>query len=727
MKFSQCKAVKLFGLILLEIIFVVCLLNNVLARQVILMPGISKIRVFSYKNLLYKPDYIVVKGKTFRLLTKKNIRFAETTLLYYTGLITMNNTEKLISDVEHIKNMHDALYNMADPIEALAYLIKKYLIKEDDLSVKILSKAISESLISAASLMIQGKSKSADKAFKLALEGLGAENKVAAHAIIEVIKNHPILKYLLTKTIDIAVDMGITKLKGEAFNIAIEGIMSGGMTLLEGINNFINVIDTSWAISETVDTEKRIYIQSLVLDFIKDYVLKYKMNIEQMTKDTTISFYRKFSYLKGYTFSINNNGGKYYDLGHPRNFYQLFLWYLINKGKIPISDVKTEIYYGSSINNDEYYYLLAAREALDIIEHYGDGGNFKVILDIDDITGKVKPRFKILRLYWMPSKDIIDNVRILEEIPNEKASGIVTPNMVRLGYFEYYDPFVPYSKYDYGNIVIPRYPDSLIKDHVSFYFDHKEIITKNGINYLLLYNAGITINYNGFNPRYKVYKKQSIRFGNIAIPLYGDTEAFVNAIKNPELKKAIVSALNVRLLPGRTLYTSDNWHWWYIKPRDVWDYKQAVYMPDVITNWFREYVTNPELPKFLEYFYDYGLLDQGTIKRILENYKNEWILTRGDIANILVTILSKKIKGINAAMSLLNSKYIAEKVKSLLNLDSSWNTQGLLLATMHIMKGEPLQNGKYGMRPDRPITKREFLILLYRTKNVLQRLQEDKK
>lgn len=346
------------------------------------------------------------------------------------------------------------------------------------------------------------------------------------------------LNYFFDKILSIAVDYWWEKaLSKGGEELVAKKLYSGFMGALtfyaEVANGVINTINTLWAIDSTNDAITKKEIDVYISDFIKDYVYKYNMNIDKMAQDAKlVSCLTDNEQCKKIPEGYRSN----FDL-LPTDFFQVFAAYA----------VKNNLLKNVNLNypNNMYYMFEAAHKALWLIENFGDGGNNKVVFNIDeDGNVYISPKsYTLKQLYWMPTKEI--NQEIYKCMPPWFQNSLKINSLVEGACnIRKYNPF-----YDrkYSERLIPelfnRYNDS---KNISIVFKKTDIDKKSIKNIYntdyFKYNVTKVINYNGYlNNSGQVYKKIANTF-TVVLPKVDFTNNNDNITKmlDKYIKKGII-------------------------------------------------------------------------------------------------------------------------------------------------------------------------------------------
>ena len=643
------------------------------------------------------PSFNMMKGYKGNIILENMENEIGNNLLRATFLIV--STEKDMKDLEtSIQKYKNRLSyinysNYVDPI----YDISKLIVYLSGIGVKDEKNTV-DKLKSVLSAIIGTKLEQIANAIELAKSKNLTMNMIAWKILIQPYINNmikeilnksdtilgvkmeksPIATYLLSKAGDIitttlstVIDKSWnTSVKGELINIVKGGFLKGVMSyiavvpaLVEGLANSAKLVNSILNINDSQNTIKNILFKSLLLSFIRDYVQKYNMNIYKMAEDSIIN--------KNYIpFGLFKESAK------PDDFFEVFLYYLlshnekgkvssyddsyIGKSKVDIespwysnlvyniltlgkdSDVKIKIY---NIE-DEKTLLLLAREALDLIEMSGDGGNLKVLLDVDDknkklyINGK---SFCINRYYWMPSRKYIENYFINDSVT----------------WFYYFS-----DKYEYS-LTPPTPFDNTVKTIISTYIANNtfktEVCSRKHINidvtlnkvdnkWFYIKNIKKTINYNGFivdayhNNDALFYSKANYQINrNLLIPNYN----YINNIfTKTKVANLIIRLIKNNIIPKNILYDGTLKKYLLEKPLLATDVVKFFKLYDNKNYLFR-------LPH-----------NHFTIKYF--NNKSKFI-TRKELFNALV-------------------KYYNLKINYNQKLKNDWTYEGATLAQYHLIK-----------------------------------------
>ena len=328
------------------------------------------------------------------------------------------------------------------------------------------------------------------------------------------------LKYIFTKAVGVAADYLVEK----SFSIASEktaqeavakklyGGFMGGLTFwAEVANGTGNILSTVNALFKTNNAIKNFEIKDYSYKFLKDYIYKYNMNIDKMANDCDLSLANNKYKLDR---SINHV--------HPHNFFQLFVIYAINHYK----DINNINLYSPK---NMYQMWLEAHNTLRMIQSLGDGGNLKIYLNMNDITGALKVNNKSYNLnamYWMLPLDMknkvrnyysnIGNISVVENPNMDYRTAFYTLLYAANKHFHNYNPFI--YKYDYEQNWGYLFNNHRITSHEYINVNLSKMVhLKNGlvqnkfINIIYKFGVNKIINYNGFLTKndYQIYKENT--------------------------------------------------------------------------------------------------------------------------------------------------------------------------------------------------------------------------
>ena len=516
-----------FKQIILIIIAVMCIFNSLSAKVVEIWPGINEIRRYKilthlsdYSNML---NYIVIpkngKKELFPLPTELTYRLVKENLVIIANNLAVKDTKFYVDNMnlineyyEKIDKTLDSIKNNTDPFYLLATAFTMLV------NINTGTKQSDENVDKIATII-----KSQISVYIEALLSGGDPKELIRNAIYKplcdiVVKfynvdpnKHPIINFLISKFADITGDglyEAVKFLKGEKLTeipieiskkITLEGIWEAlgvWQNYIEGIVNIgkmYNILSTIDKLSNNTD---EMIIHNYVSQFIKDYVEKYNMNINLMANDSAYCFDWAFN-------------GSCIIYSKPHNFFQLFILYGLSHG------------YLKGINLNSYLIedlWLLAHQTLYLIENFGDGGNNKIILDVDD-NGKIKinnESYILNQLYWMLPLSIKD-----------KVFGYMIPYNVKHNIFIADNDLKNYNPYYVNDSDINNNRYINTKKHISVTFKYYETVNLNlQGKYIYIDNLEKTINYNGIleengiSISNQVYNKIITKFNKLYIPLY---------------------------------------------------------------------------------------------------------------------------------------------------------------------------------------------------------------
>ena len=505
------------------------------ARVVEIWPGIDKLGRYKILNHISdysnKLNYVVIikdgKKELFPIptdltysLVKKNLvsiasNFAGQDTKFYVDNINLINKyyEEVDRTLNNIKNYTDPFYLLATAFTMIVNM-NTGTKKSDETVDKIATIIKSHVSLYIEAILSGGNPK---EIIRNALYKPLCDIVVKYYNINP--EEHPILNFLISKFADITGDVlyeiiKSKKLIGETnigvaifTKVSVEGVWNAlgvWLNYIEAMVNagkIYNIISTIHQLSNNTD---ELIIHNYVREFIKDYVEKYNMNINLMANDSI------------YCFEAAYNGQCILPKDiKPHNFFQLFVMYGIKNG------------YLKNINLDSYLIKdlwLLAHQALFLIENFGNGGNNKIILDIDN-NGNVKIdnlSYSLYQLYWMlplsMKNEVFDNMIAYDVGNNVFIAEAASKRMF------YYNPFY------FRNLlagIFNSYEIISSKQHINVTYTLKTIENKNLQGKFVKINGlKKVINYNGFladkgSPEnYQVYEKQIQKFDTIYIPLY---------------------------------------------------------------------------------------------------------------------------------------------------------------------------------------------------------------
>jgi hypothetical protein len=506
--------------VLFLVIWVLVFKSGLQAKIVEVWPAYNYTKKFkNNKNVaLYTKNFnfIVKDGYVYpvdSLLTRNYYKYRP----YFASAISLDSTSfmKALKDINETRSNWQ---NIVDPINILkSFLPGK---KNSYITNSYIDDAVNNFFMGVANVIVnrikEGKF-TKSQLTKAVIEYVFKDEylkSLHSNLFTFLLKNDGI-KYIISKTIGIGVDYiweagvneGSIKILG---NKLYSGFMGGLTFYMEIINGSVNILSTIWAIDKIEDLTYKKLIDIYVNDFLRDYAAKYNTNIIKMARDSEVKFY-----------------GKTYV---PNNFYQLFVLYTAKQKHLTYDDLM-------KLNGRFMYYMwLGAHNALKLIEQFGDGGNLKIYLDVNDETNTIKihPKSYFLKsFYWMLPISLKNDVKFVME------DKITLDGILNIAYtnFKIYNPFGEISNILYSN------------NHVNIigFANLKNVNIENKFeNKAFELNLTKVINYNGFikYKRGQIYKKIQINYSHIFIPKFNINKS--NKLLYKYLTMGIISpSLNI--------------------------------------------------------------------------------------------------------------------------------------------------------------------------------------
>lgn len=470
-------------------------------RVVEVWPGYNYYKKF--KNNENAPIYV----KNFNFVVKDGYAYPIDSLLTrnhfkyrpYFASAALLNSKTFMMAIEDISETRDSLQNVVDPISFLRSFFPKQLDTGEVVTNTMIEDAINNFFMSVAAIIVKkSEGVSAKTALTTAvIEYVLKEEFLKSHINIpSAFINNEGIKYLISKSTSIAIDYlweaGLTKAAPKIIAKELFSGFMGAVTFyMEVINGSINIISTVWAINSIDETTRQEEIKLYINEFLRDYTNKYNMDIYRMASDSNLTIY-----------------GKEYI---PHNFFQLFVLYTAKNRNLSYNDLM-------SLNGKFMYYMwLGAHTALSFIEKYGDGGNLKIYLDVDDTTGNIKilPKsYALNSLYWMLPLELETDVNMNMMNQNTLEGKLYLAN----NNFSGYNPFKKVTNDMLFNALL------MSDEHISINGtgNLKSVnIQSKFENEAFQLNLSKVINYNGFiEPSFRIYKKILINYPDIFIPKY---------------------------------------------------------------------------------------------------------------------------------------------------------------------------------------------------------------
>ncbi|QCT95095.1 hypothetical protein FE773_07800 [Caminibacter mediatlanticus TB-2] len=383
---------KFFKVILLFFL-IINLLN---ARIVEIYPSLNTIgrwkiyhNISNYSNVL---NYVIVSQKNKKELypvptnlTKKFIGFLLylRTVKYVNQQLNYNNEE--LDDLNLTYNEIDnTLNNIDDPYKAvILFLLLPFDKNPDGKIVSTLAKQLEE-------YIILGEEKSSNCEKIMALIDANIKAPIIDIITDDYFKQHPFQKVIFDIIWDQVIKEGVNKIvcKHEETKVSVGRYLLDRITInLKAITAILKGINLMNSVAKSENIENKQQILFYLQNFIKDYIFKYNMNIKLMANDCDLSSEKAGNY------RINNPTL----LHKPFTFFQVFIIYGITHN------------YLNNINlmdgRNMYYLWIVAHTALDLINRFGDGGNYKIYINVNDknpINSSINSKtFFTNSLYWM--------------------------------------------------------------------------------------------------------------------------------------------------------------------------------------------------------------------------------------------------------------------------------------------------------------------------------------
>ena len=271
---------------------------------------------------------------------------------------------------------------------------------------------------------------------------------------------------------------------------------------------------------------------SYVYKFIRDYAIKYNMNINSMKYSYKPKNEKEKLHVKHIRDYLSNN------------FYGLFYYYIYWT-------------YGYQIPSSELPKL--ADLTLKIIRKYGDGANFKIGIKISSKSSKYIYIYNYFnKLYWMPQR--------YGDKGLEKRWGMVENTIGYCTVSDDYDSICDNFPTVHANKTTIQNPEISLKH---------DIIKKDGKEYLYLHDIRVTINYNALieqtDTYFQIYPKKSMTINGILIPLYSysNINDLISGIKNDELKSGLQLLYKNFALPYNIKIDYKKWLYSPVKINDL--------------------------------------------------------------------------------------------------------------------------------------------------------------
>jgi len=418
-------------------------INNKVIRHSVIANNLAAYTLDNNGNLILLPNEI-------------NKKYVALNLLNISSFFLNKSAKNLKTDLSTIKKNYNKYKDIFDPVSWF---------------FKILISATNNKDIQNASNMFVFKeviNGAMGKTVELIMEKIKKHKKITKSALVdalaEIIAKDLIVKgffgkyidkskdltnsflsnegvhYILEKIVSLSIDLSyIAKETGVKFKgsnlqyVADNSIWTRFTNILEIINGISNITNTTYALNSTIDSTTNTSIHLYAHLFIIDYLYKFNFNINKMA-----DYIKQHGMPKKFKFLENKT---------PKTFFQLFVLYGLSKGYIYNEDEQNTFLnnlFGVPHMNIDIYnsknmvsLFIMAHEVLNLIRKYGDGGNYKIYLDINK-TGKVnidKKSYSLNPLYWMiPLRLYNDNKNkfisfptqtILENIPNINTVDIV--------------------------------------------------------------------------------------------------------------------------------------------------------------------------------------------------------------------------------------------------------------------------------------------------------------
>ena len=378
------------------IILLFLIINLLNARVVEIYPSLNTIgrwkiyhNISNYSNVL---NYVIISQKNKKELypvptnlTKKFIGFLLylRTVKYVNQQLNYNNEE--LDDLNLTYNEIDnTLNNIDDPYKAvILFLLLPFDKNPDGKVVSMLAKQLEQ-----YTMFAEEKSSTCEKI--MALIDANIKTPIIDTIFDDYYKQHPFKKVIFDIIWDQVIKDSVNKIfcKHEEIKVSFGRYLLDRITIdLKTITAILKGINLMYSVEKSENIENKQKFLFYLQNFIKDYVFKYNMNINLMANDCDLSSEKSGNY------RINNPTL----LHKPFTFFQVFIIYGITHN------------YLNNINlmdgKNMYYLWIVAHTALDLINRFGDGGNYKIYINVNDrnpINSSINSKtFFTNSLYWM--------------------------------------------------------------------------------------------------------------------------------------------------------------------------------------------------------------------------------------------------------------------------------------------------------------------------------------
>ena len=400
------------------VFLIILFFSNILySRTIEVWPGASRLGYYKIAQKTYNGSLnsIYVDNKAYPLQTDLTHRFVKMNLMSRTIDLTNKYIQTAMYDIENTNTWYEALKDPMDPYKAL---VEIFVSKSNNSKTQELKEEILEKIFNQIGEIIIEFAKESKGDYAKAIS-LGLLTKINTIIISNtVLEDYPLAQFIISKGIEVSLEAlyeyGVNgNLKYLTENIA-KNTLSSALAFLDVANNAVNLLSLTYTINSINNTTKKLLIADLITNFMFDYIYKYNMNIEKMAKDSWVLY----------------NGRKI----EPYFFNRVFIFYLMTHnrtGRVNYENsylglTKIENSNGGIISNiigallnlneieldykdpdDLKLLTLAARDVLNLIERYGNGGNKMIVLDIDKDVEVNERSYHIYSYYWMPEGDFL--------------------------------------------------------------------------------------------------------------------------------------------------------------------------------------------------------------------------------------------------------------------------------------------------------------------------------
>jgi len=404
------------------------------ARVIEVWPGFYNITNQNILNSIQKlglASFIKNDGKLILFPNEYNKIYVGLNLLNISSLPLEKSSKELISNIKEYEEKYNNNKDALDPVKWAFLILSKafnnskiieeagnfYVFKE------MMNGAIGNAVDLTYESLKEGKLNKKEiiaKIIEYMAKDIYAKGwaSIGVESLKQQLEENEGIQYLVEKIASLSIDFAFIALNSpikindakdliKFGKLAADGFWDGISFYLEIANGIYNVNLIVNTIDATLDANAKASIYLYAHNFIRDYVYKFHFNIDKMA-----NFIQKNGYPKDFP----------YQEAKPKDFYQLFVLYGISAGYIYndssnysiLTNIVSSFFgisgYNIDINDKKHLKALEemARTVLNWIKTYGDGGNYKIYLELNNNKLSVfKEEFN--SLYWITPYSVYKN------------------------------------------------------------------------------------------------------------------------------------------------------------------------------------------------------------------------------------------------------------------------------------------------------------------------------